>query len=74
MSERFEVTEEGVRKLAAAGELPLEAGREAAIAAQLSEWLTAANELSAKMSAEEHRELQPATVFRHPEGEEAPSE
>lgn len=72
MSKRTEVSEADVRALAALAALPLAAGREAQLAPQLSEWLTAANELSAKMAAAENWEIAPATVFRHPGREEDP--
>lgn len=55
-----------VRLLAACAELPLPAHREAAVAAILDAWLPDANALSHKMSAAEHRDLVPATVFNHP--------
>jgi hypothetical protein len=37
------------------------------VAAQLREWLTAANELNRKMSAAEHWTAVPVTVFAHPD-------
>jgi hypothetical protein len=55
-----------VRNLAAAADLPLDAARSDAIAGQLSAWLTAANELSRKMSSEDHWTMTPVTVFMHP--------
>jgi hypothetical protein len=58
--------ERSVRELASAAELPLDDDRLASIAPQLEVWLTAANELSRKLGLEEHRELVPITVFRHP--------
>ena len=54
-----------MRALARAAALPLEEGRVAALAALLGEWLPAANELSRAMSAAEHRDLLPVTVFAH---------
>jgi hypothetical protein len=65
MTRRPDIQTEGLRALAAAADLPLAEGREAEIAAQLNEWLAAANELSAKMSAREYSEILPVTVFRH---------
>lgn len=70
VSKRTEVTEADVRALAALADLPLAAGREAQLAPQLGEWLTAANELNAKMAAAENWEITPVTVLRHPGGEE----
>jgi hypothetical protein len=61
----MDIDEEAVARLAAAADLPLPAERRALVAGQLAEWLGAANELSAKMSAPEHRSLMPATVFTH---------
>ena len=66
MDERIEVSEAAVRKLADLAGLPLEGGREALLAPQLSDWLTAANELNRKMSAPEYLSIMPATVFTHP--------
>ncbi len=59
------MTPETVRLLAAQADLPLAAGRDAIVAGLLAEWLPPANELSRKMSAAEHQELLPATVFTH---------
>jgi hypothetical protein len=59
------VSEEAARMLSGIADLPVAPGREAAIADQLTDWLTAANELSRKMSAPEHWTVLPATVFRH---------
>lgn len=61
-----DIQAEGLRALAAAGDLPLAEGREAQLIAQLREWFAAANELNAKMSAAEYSEIQPVMVFRHP--------
>lgn len=66
MNERIEVSEAAVRMLADLAGLPLEEGREALLAPQLSDWLTAANELNRKMSAPEYLAIMPATVFTHP--------
>lgn len=61
-----------VRELARAADLPLDDGRLALVAPQLATWLSAANDLSRKLDAEEHGGLVPITVFRHPpvEGQE----
>ena len=67
MPERTDITEHTTRALAAATNLPLAAEREAVVAAQLAEWLTAANELSRKMSGAEYWTVTPVTVFTHPE-------
>ena len=53
-----------VRLLARCADLPLPGHREAAVAAILDAWLPDANALSHKMSAAEHRDLVPATVFK----------
>jgi hypothetical protein len=58
--------EETVHQLASAADLRLADVRLALIAPQLEEWLTAANELSRALAAEEHRELTPITAFHHP--------
>lgn len=55
-----------VLALARAAGLPLGEDRAQAIAPQLGEWLTAANELNRKMSRPEHRAIVPVTVFTHP--------
>ncbi len=60
------MTEETVRELAHAADLPLGEERLALIASQLGEWLGAANELSRKLSAPEHWTILPITTFRHP--------
>jgi hypothetical protein len=62
-----DVSEENVRALAAAADLPLGAERAALVGPQLAVWLDAANELSRKMSAAEHWTVTPATAFTHPE-------
>ena len=51
--------------LAHAAGLPLAAGRAAFAGELLAAWLPAANELSRKMSAIEHTDLLPITVFTH---------
>lgn len=63
------MNEETVRELATAADLPVDDERLRLIARQLRAWLTAANELSRKLAADEHRELLPITVFRHPASE-----
>ena len=70
MNERIEVSEASVRTLADLAGLPLEEGREALLAPQLSDWLTAANELNRKMSKPEYLTVMPATVFTHPNVQE----
>jgi hypothetical protein len=45
--------------------LPLGPGRDEISGALLADWVKAANELSRKMSAAEHQQLLPATVFVH---------
>lgn len=60
-------TAETVRALAAVAQLPLPSERLEVVAPQLGEWLDAANELSAKMSAPEYAALMPAVVFTHPD-------
>ncbi len=70
MNERIEVSEASVRTLADLASLPLEEGREALLAPQLGDWLTAANELNRKMSKPEYRTIMPATVFTHPNVQE----
>ncbi|MBS0448941.1 MAG: hypothetical protein JSR59_23705 [Proteobacteria bacterium] len=59
------MTPDTVRVLAAAAGLPLGPGRDAIVAGLLAVWLPAANELSLKMSAAEHQDLLPVTVFAH---------
>ena len=58
--------EHTIRELARAADLPLDDDRLGLVAPQLAAWLTAANELSRKLEAEEHRGIVPITVFRHP--------
>jgi hypothetical protein len=58
--------ERTVRELARAADLALGEERLRLIGPQLDAWLTAANELSRKLEAEEHRAVLPITVFRHP--------
>lgn len=65
MTERIEVSEEATRVLAKMAGLPLAEGREALLAPQLGEWLTAANELNRKMSEPEYRLVTPVTLFVH---------
>jgi hypothetical protein len=61
--------ERTVRGLARAADLPLGDERLALIAPQLGAWLAAANELSRKLAGEEHQDVVPVTVFRHPMAE-----
>ena len=68
MKDQLLTSEAMVRALADLAELPLAAGREAIIAPPLNAWVTAANELSRKMSAAKYWTLTPATGFRHPGG------
>jgi hypothetical protein len=70
LTRRTEANDADVRVLAGLADLPLAAGRETQLAPQLGEWLTAANELNARMAAAENREITPVTVFRHPGAEE----
>jgi len=70
MIERIEVSEVTVRTLADLAGLPLAEGREKLLAPQLSEWLTAANELNRKMSEPKYLMVTPATVFTHPSTQE----
>jgi hypothetical protein len=65
MNDGSPINAETVRALAATADLPLDAERAAAVAEGLSAWIPTANELSQKMSAPEHRELIPITVFAH---------
>ena len=60
------MNEQTVRKLSEAADLPLAEERLAPVAQQLAVWLEAANELSRKLAAPEHRHLMPIAVFRHP--------
>lgn len=61
------MTSATVRAIAEAADLPLPSEREEMVAAQLGVWLSAANELSRKMSAPELASVLPATVFTHPD-------
>ena len=70
MTERTEVSEATVRTLANLAGLPLAEGREALLALQLRDWLTAANELNRKMSEPEHQTIMPLTIFTHPNVQE----
>ena len=67
MADRVEVDGATVRALADLAGLPLEEGREALIAPQLSEWLTAANALRRKMGSSEYLTVTPVTVVSHPD-------
>lgn len=66
METRGPLDVEGVRVLAEAAGLPIPEDRLQLVAAQLGEWLTAANELNRKMSAPEHQTVTPVTVFLAP--------
>ena len=63
------MNEETVKQLCAAAGLDVAEERLALIAPQLAAWVEDANELSRKLAAEEHRGVQPITVFRHPVGD-----
>ncbi len=69
MSEQPRITAEEVRALAAAADLPLAPERAEEMAERLADWLTAANELSQKMSAPVHLRQIPVTNFTHPDPE-----
>jgi hypothetical protein len=69
MSDQPPITAEEVRSLAAAAALPLEPRRAEDLAERLAGWLSAANELSEKMSAPEHRQRGPIANFTHPDPE-----
>ena len=66
MSERVQVTDATVRRLAELAELPLAPERAAAVVATLNAWLPMANELSRTMSEAEHWGVTPITVVSHP--------
>ena len=66
MSEQKRVTAEEVRALAAAADLPLDPKRAEEMADRLADWLTAANELSEKMSVPVHLPQTPITSVTHP--------
>jgi len=57
---------EQVRELARLADLPLAPGRADVITPTLAAWIDDANALSRKMSAAQHQDLVPATVFTHP--------
>ncbi len=59
------VDEQGVAALARAAELSIDSARLPLVAAQLGQWLTAANELNMKMADRRHRDVTPITVFGH---------
>lgn len=72
MNERFTGLAR-VRALAQYAGLPLPPGREAQVAVILDAWIPAAEELTRKMSAQEHRALVPITVLKPPaDSEELP--
>lgn len=64
------VTAEHVKTLASFAELPLDDSRREAVAGILREWLPAANQLSQKMSSQDHIELMPITVVTQPHAAE----
>ncbi len=66
MQTRGPLDDEAVRVLAKAADLPIPDDRLPLVAAQLGEWLAAANDLNAKMSAPEHLTVTPVTVFSAP--------
>jgi hypothetical protein len=69
MTGETRITAEAVRALAATADLPLDPERAEDLAERLTVWLTAANELSEKMSAPEHLPLAPITSFTQPDPE-----
>jgi hypothetical protein len=69
MTDEFRITAEAARTLAGAAQLSLEPERAEDLAERLTGWLVAANELSEKMSAPEHRQRGPITNFTHPDPE-----
>lgn len=71
MTDQRPVSADVVSALAATARLALQPERAEQLAPQLAAWLTAANELNAKMSEPSHRTLLPATIFTHPEAEGA---
>jgi hypothetical protein len=73
MSSFLPVGPQVVRELARHADLPLAAGREAAILPVLQAWLADANALSRKMSAPEHWTIAPVTIFSHPSAEDGES-
>jgi len=66
MPAKLSLTPEQVRELARIADLPLAPGREHVITPTLAAWIDDANALSRKMSAAQHQDLVPATVFVHP--------
>lgn len=64
------ISEKEVEVFERLADLPLKAERRAAVAAILSVWVPAANELSRKMSEPRHRGLTPNVRFTHPGAEE----
>jgi hypothetical protein len=74
MSESNDTGAARVRVLAHYAALPIAPEREAIVAAILDSWLTAAEELSRKMSAAAHQGLVPVTVLTHraDSGEDSP--
>ena len=68
MGEEFTAKE--VEVFESLADLLLKAERRAAVAAILSVWVPAANELSRKMAEPQHRALTPNVRFSHPAAEE----
>jgi hypothetical protein len=66
MSDETQLDPAAIEVLGRAADLPLARGRAELIAPQLSDWLTAANELNRKMSDHARRAISPAAVFTHP--------
>jgi hypothetical protein len=65
-----EITEKEVEVFERLADLKLKAERRKAVAAILSAWVPAANELSRKMSEPGHRSLTPNVRFTHPGADE----
>ena len=65
-----EITEKDVEVFEGLADLKLKAERRKAVAAILSVWVPAANELSRKMAEPQHRALTPNLRFTHPAADE----
>ena len=65
MSPEDPVTAESIDRLCALADLPVPAARRPALAAMLAGLVAAANELSRKMAAAEHRSVAPILRFPH---------
>ncbi len=61
------VSGDEVKTMATMADLPLTEDRNELVAALLSAWLPAANELSRMMSAAEYADIMPITVLVHPQ-------